>query len=129
MVPPPMAPTASPSRCDFLQSQEKADKRLADYEQHKIAMDAKMASIKQANRQQKEEDDADMPAPEEGFPDGAMMQDPPVEEIEATPVETTPIETTPIEAAGKYDWQSRVWEETNPARVDQHGAAEGATKE
>ena len=70
-----------------------------------------------------------MPVPEERFPDGAMRLDPPVEEIEATPVETTPIETTPIEAAGKYEWQSRLWEDTNPERADKRGAAEGSTTE
>ena len=70
-----------------------------------------------------------MPAPEEELPDVAMIKDPPVEEIETTPVETTPIETTPIEAAGKYEWQSRLWEETNPERADKRGAAEGSTKE
>ena len=82
----------------------KADKRIADYEQHKVAMDAKMASINQSNRQQREGDDVDMLVPEEGRAAVAMTLDPPVQEVEAAPVETTPIETTPIEAAGKYEW-------------------------
>ena len=79
------------------------EKRIANYELHKAAMDAKLANIKQSNRQQREGGDVDMSVPE-GRAAAVTTPEPPVQKVEAAPVETIPIETPPIETAAQLDW-------------------------